>query len=150
MRPFYVLPQKKYVVKENRMASIKKSVRLTDATIETCKALSDAGDVNWSGSINAMAEQYQLLIKEAMPEMQENQWNAIYCCFNGYAPHPDINQEINMLPWHIEQGCEFDDQVRDFLGDEQQSKLFIETIKQMSPSQRLAIIYKARTYWSKC
>ena len=96
-----------------------------------------------------MAEQYQLLIKEAMPVMQENQWNAIYCCFNGYAPHPDINQEINMLPWHIEQGCEFDDQVMDLLGDEQQSKLFIEAIKQMSSSQRLAIIYKAREFWSK-
>lgn len=130
------------------MAAIKKSVRLVDKTIRICNNLTEhSGDVNWSGSINAMAEQYELLINDNLPTFTENQWNAFYCAFNGYAKHPDPKTEADLLHWHISEGYQYDQQIRDFLGSESDAMTFIEMIKLMSTSQRLAVIYKARSYW---
>tara|TARA_R110002033_G_scaffold171199_1_gene218049 strand:+ start:20503 stop:20907 length:405 start_codon:yes stop_codon:yes gene_type:complete len=126
---------------------IKKSVRLVDETIEICHKLTLAGETNWSGSLNAMAEQYKLLIDDNMPEMLDNQWNALYCAFNGYIPHPSPEEEAKLLPWHISEGYQYDEQVRHFLGDEAQAVAFVEVLKLMSLSQRLSVIYKARAYW---
>ncbi|MGI2228110.1 hypothetical protein [Shewanella frigidimarina] len=126
---------------------IKKSVRLVDDTIKLCHELTIAGETNWSGSINAMAEQYKLLIDDNMPEMLDNQWSALYCVFNGYMPHPSPKEEAKLLPWHISEGYQYDEQVRSFLGDEVQAVAFVEVLKLMSLSQRLAVIYKARAYW---
>lgn len=127
--------------------AIKKSVRLTDPTIKTLQPLSDVhgAGMNWSGSINAMAEQFALFLDELTPAFTDNQWKAIYCCFNGYAPHPDIKQELATLPWHIDQGYQYDEQVRGFIGDEPVA--FIEAIKALTPAQCLAVIYKANAFW---
>lgn len=127
--------------------AIKKSVYLTDPTIAALKPLSDVhGDgMNWSGSINTMAEQFSLMIESSTPAFTEGQWNAIYCCFNGYAPHPDIKQELATLPWHIDQGYQYDEQVRQFIGDEPAG--FIEAVKALTTSQRIAVIYKANAFW---
>lgn len=129
--------------------AIKKSVRLTDPTIEALRPLSDVhgAGMNWSGSINAMAEQFALIVGELKPEFTSEQWNAIYCCFNGYAPHPDLMQEIATLPWHIDQGYQYDAQVTEFLGDQTAAAAFINQIKALSPAQRLAVIYQANKFW---
>lgn len=129
------------------MAAIKKHVRLVDDTIKLCHELTVAGDVNWSGSINTMAEQYKILITEALPELTENQKNAFRCVFNGYMPHPSIEQEIQSLHWHISEGYQYDEQVRDFLGSEEEAISFIDTVRGWSKSQKLAVIYMARAYW---
>ncbi len=66
------------------MAAIKKSVRLVDNTIDVCRVISITSkqqgneSVNWSGSINAMADGYQLIMSENKPELTDNQWNALY------------------------------------------------------------------------
>ena len=127
--------------------AIKKSVRLTDPTIETLKPLSDVhGEgMNWSGSINAMAEQFALAMDELTPDFTDAQWNAIYCCFNGYAPHPDIKQELATLPWRVDQGYQYDEQVRHFVGADPDT--FISAVKALTPAQRLAVIYKANKFW---
>lgn len=129
--------------------AIKKSVRLTDPTIQSLRPLSDVhgAGMNWSGSINAMAEQFRLVMNELTPEFTENQWHAVHCAFNGYAPHPDINQEIAMLPWHISESYQHDEQVAEFIGDTSAALRFIEQIKLLSPAQRLAVIYKANAFW---
>lgn len=129
------------------MAAIKKSVRLVDETIKLCNELTvSGGDVNWSGSINTMAEQYKILISEALPALTENQKMAFYCAFNGYMPHSDLQLEIKMLHWHISESYQYDIQVNDLLGSEQEAIEFFDTVKNWSESQKLAVIYMARAY----
>lgn len=130
------------------MAAVKKSVRLVDETIELCKALTITGDVNWSGSINAMAEQYKVMIDENMPELSENEKNAFRCVFNGYMPSGNLDQEIRLLSWHISEGYQYDEQVRDFIGSEEAAVGLIERVKGWSKSQCLAVMYDARAFWS--
>lgn len=130
--------------------AIKKSVRLVDETIIVCNNLTDhAGDINWSGSINALAERFTLLIEDNTPELTDNEWNAFYCGQNGYMPHPDAKTEADLLSWHISEGYQYDSQVRDFLGTDEAALNLIERVKSWSTSQRLAVIYKARAYWRK-
>lgn len=130
--------------------AIKKSVRLVDETIQLCHELSDAaGEVNWSGSINAMAEQYKIFAVGCMPSLTENQWNAFYCLYNGYMPHPSIQEEAKLLPWHVSEGYQYDSQVREFLGEKDHALQFLEQIKNWSTAQRVAVIYKAKAFWRK-
>lgn len=126
---------------------IKKSVRLSDTTIKTCHDLTIADGINWSGSINAMAEQYQIFLTDCLPELSDYEKKAFYCVYNGYLPHPDINEEMHGLHWAISEGYHYDEQVRDFLGTEEQAGLFVERIKNWSRSEKLAVIYMAKAYW---
>lgn len=130
------------------MAAIKKSVRLVDGTIGVCKALTLSGEINWSGSINAMAEQFKVMIDENMPDLSEKEKMAFRCVFNGYAPSENLDQEIRLLSWHLSEGYECDEQVRDFLGDKEDAVAFIDRVKSWSKSQCLAVMYDAREFWS--
>jgi urocanate hydratase len=128
---------------------VKKSVRLVDETMAVCANLSPSGETNWSGSLNNLAEQYNLLIADNTPDLTEDEWNAFYCTYNGYMPHPSAKEEAKVLSWHISEGYQYDEQVRQFLGDEAQAIELIERVKSWSISQRLAVIYKAKMFWSK-
>mgnify|MGYP006903650915 CR=1 FL=1 len=134
----------------NKMA-IKKSVRLVDATIKLCNELTAPDEaregINWSGSINAMAEQYKIFADESLPQMTDNQRSAFYCAYNGYVPSPQIEQEIKMLPWQISESYQYDEQVRELLGSEEETTAFIEQVKSWSKTQKLAVIYMARSFW---
>lgn len=129
--------------------AIKKSVRLVDETIAVCNNLTLSGDVNWSGSINAMAEQFNLIIEDNTPELTGKEWDAFYCVHNGYMPHPSIKQEADILFWHISEGYEHDPEVRNCLGSKEAALALIERVKNWSTSQRIAVIYKARAFWRK-
>ena len=128
---------------------VKKSVRLVDGTIEVCKNLSEfsGSAVNWSGSINAMAQRFTLFIEDNTPELTEKEWLAFYCSQNGYMPHPDPKVEADTLPWHISEGYQYDAQITEFLGSKEAAINLIERVKSWSTSQRLAVIYKSRAYW---
>lgn len=128
--------------------AIKKTVRLVDETIKVCQQLSDVGGmINWSGSINAMAQQHSIFLDACTPQLTNSQWNAMYCAYNSYMPHPDIKEEIRMLPWHISEGWQYDEQIKEFLGDKKSALEFIDTIKSWTDAQRLAVIHKAKAFW---
>lgn len=131
--------------------AIKKSVRLTDPTIEALRPFSDvAGEgMNWSGSINSMAEYVSIIVSELTPELSGDQWNALYCCYNGYMPHPDPKEEARLLSWHVSEGYQHDAQVTEFLGAKADAVVFIEQLRGYSLAQRLCIIYKAKAFWRK-
>ncbi|WP_372771216.1 hypothetical protein [Pseudoalteromonas sp.] len=131
------------------MTAVKKSVRLVDATQVILHNLSLSGETNWSGSINAMAEQFELIMVDNLPELTDNEWLSFYCAFNGYMPNPSAEQEARLLPWHISEGYLYDEQIRGFLGSEENAVNFIDRIKTWSTTERLAVIYKARSYWRK-
>jgi hypothetical protein len=129
--------------------AIKKSVRLTDKTCELLHKLTLKGETNWSGSINAMADQYRIFVNDNLPTLSDNEWAALYCTYNGYIPHPDIKQEIASLHWHISEGYQYDEQIRELIGSEENAVRLIERIKSWTNSQKLAVIFKARAYWRK-
>jgi hypothetical protein len=131
--------------------AIKKSVRLTDPTIEALRPFSDvAGEgMNWSGSINAMAEHVSIIVNELTPDLSANQWSALYCCYNGYMPHPDPKEEARLLAWHVSEGYQCDAQVAEFLGAKADAIAFIDQLNSYSLPQRLCIIYFAKAFWRK-
>lgn len=129
------------------MAAIKKSVRLVDETIEVCKVLTITGEVNWSGSLNAMAEQYAIMIKDNAPLLTEDEKNIFRCLYNGYMPSDNLKQEIRLLSWHLSEGYQYDEQVRDFLGSDEAAMNLINRVKSWSNSQCLSVIYTARSFW---
>jgi hypothetical protein len=127
--------------------AIKKSVRLVDETIKVCNALTIAGDTNYSGSLNSMAQQYKLFVSECLPELTDNEKTAFYCAYNGYMPHPELEVEISQLHWNISEGYQYDEQIRDLLGDEELAIKFIERIQSWQITEKMAVIYMARAYW---
>lgn len=131
------------------MSAIKKSVRLTAPTIEALRPFSDAAGegMNWSGSINAMAEHMKIFLDETTPHFTDKQWHAFYCMYNGYFPHPDIKEEARLLPWHVSEAWQYDEQVKEFIGPDIAG--FLAVVKLCSLTQRLCIIYKAKQYWRK-
>lgn len=129
--------------------AVKKSVRLTDPTAMALRPFSDAtGEgMNWSGSINAMAEHLRIFVDALTPELTQNQWNALYCCYNGYIPHPDPKEEARLLPWHLQEGYRYDEQVSEFLGEGKEVESFFSKMESFSLEQRLCLIYKAKAFW---
>lgn len=131
------------------MPAIKKSVRLVDETQAVLHNLTLTGEVNWSGSINDLAAQFKLFVNDNTPELTENEWNAFYCAYNGYMPSQDQEREARLLSWHISEGYQFDEQIREFIGSEEAAVELIERVKNWSLSQQLAVIYKAKSFWRK-
>ncbi|MGO3848697.1 MAG: hypothetical protein ACTJIB_10500 [Pseudoalteromonas prydzensis] len=131
------------------MAAIKKSVRLVDKTQATLHNLTLTGEVNWSGSINDMAAQFELFVNDNTPELTAKEWNVFYCAYNGYMPSQDQEREARMLSWHISEGYQYDEQIREFIGSEAAAVALIDRVKSWSLSQQLAVIYKAKSFWRK-
>lgn len=129
--------------------AVKKSVRLTDITVDALRPFSDAAGegMNWSGSINSMAEHLKLFVDALMPEFTQEQWNALYCAYNGYMPHPDPKEEARLLSWHLKEGYQYDPQIAEFLGAETDAQAFFSKLDSLSLVQRLCVIYKAKSYW---
>jgi hypothetical protein len=126
---------------------IKKSVRLVDETIATCRKLSPTPDINWSGSINNMSAQFNLFIADNTPELSEKEWTAIFWTYNSHSPHPDPLIEVNLLSWNLTEGYQYDEQVRILLNTEEKATALIEKVKDWTTSQRLAAIYHAKAFW---
>lgn len=135
------------------MAAIKKSVRLVDNTVDVCRVISRVSKVsgndavNWSGSLNAMADEYALIMQENKPELTDQQWQAIYCVYNGYMPSEDAQREARLLSWHISEGYQCDEQVRDALGSEETAIAFMDEIKSWTLTKQLSAIYHAKKFW---
>jgi hypothetical protein len=130
--------------------AIKKSVRLTMPTIKTLNNISDigSGDINFSGSINSLAEKFEVLMADNLPELSEAKIFAFRCAYNGYMPHPDPKVEASTLHWAISEGYQYDEQIKMELDDaEVDIHEFIAEIKAWSLSQKLAVIYMAKSFW---
>lgn len=134
--------------------SIKKSVRLVDNTVSVCRTISRAyksqpdSDVNWSGSLNAMAEEYQLIMAENKPNLTNDQWMALYNLYNGYMPSGDAQREARLLSWQVSEGYQYDATVAELLGTKEDAVAFIEDIKSWSLTKQLSAIFHAKRFWS--
>lgn len=131
------------------MAAVKKSVRLVDETIELCGVLSRGSEVNYSGSINGMAQRYNVLIKAAMPDLSEGERLAICTAFNGYALADDVNQDIAGLDWHISESMQYDGNFNDILAHHKiDAEELKAKIRGCNAAQRLAIIDMTQRFWN--
>lgn len=127
--------------------AVKKSVRLVDETIKLCYELTNQGDTNWSGSLNAIAEQYKKFVTECLPTLSDNEKKAFYYTYNGYSAHPQLEMELNQLHWNISEGYQYDEQMQGFLGTKDQAIEFIERIQSWSKPEKMAVVYMSRAYW---
>ena len=134
--------------------AVKKSVRLVDVTIEQCRIVSRVSrnsaedSINWSGSINAIADEYATIMQENKPELSESEWNVLHCIYNGYKASEDAQREARLLSWHISEGYQHDSQVAQFLESEEKAIEFIERIKKWSLTMQLSAIYHAKKFWA--
>jgi hypothetical protein len=130
--------------------AVKKSLRLT---VDTCKTLlaikvnSDTGETNWSGSVNALANQFNILIDASLPELSENEKLAFAMAYNGRIPHQDIEQEAKMLHFNISEGWQYDEQIQALFSKEQALD-FIERVRAWSLSEKIAVIHISKAYWA--
>jgi hypothetical protein len=127
--------------------SIKKSVRLAQDTVKTLSVISDHGGLNWSGSLNKLASNYRLFVDSCLPELSKNELLAFQIAYNGYIPHQNIQEEMNILPWNISESYKYDEQVRDLFNDDEIAA-FLEKINNWADHQKMAVIYKAREFWA--
>jgi hypothetical protein len=131
------------------MAAVRKSVRLVDETIELCGVLSRGSEINYSGSLNGMAQRYNILIKDSLPELGEGESKAICAAFNGYSMADNISQDIAGFEWHISESMQYDGNFNDILthykidGEE-----FKTRIRGWSEAQRLAVIDMTQRFWN--
>lgn len=70
------------------------------------------------------------------------------CLYNGHIPSEDAQHEARLLSWHVSEGYQYDAQVTEFLGSEQDAISFIEDIKSWSLTKQLSAIYHAKKYWA--
>lgn len=132
--------------------AIKKSVRLVDATIEQCRIISRVSlnstedAINWSGSLNAIADEYSIIMQENKPQLTDNEWKALQCVYNGYLPSEDAQREARLLSWHVSEGYQYDSQVQQLLEKDKVIE-FIERIKNWSLTVQLSAIYHAKKFW---
>ncbi len=134
---------------ECKMAAIKKSVRLIDETQAILHNLTLTGEINWSGSINDMATQFEMLIHNNTPMLTDNEWNVFYCAYNGYMPSKDCLLEAESLHLHVSDGYKFDDQIRQFIGSEEAALELTNRVELWSLSEKIAVTYKAKSFWRK-
>lgn len=133
---------------ENIMA-VKKSVRLSDHTIKACQSLSAYGDINWSGSINQIAERYSLFCEQNLPDLKQCEIYALVQAYNGYIYSNDVMLEIKSMDWQIAEAIQYDPNVVENLtsGDIDPVE-FINRSKAWSIAERLAVLAKVQAFWN--
>ena len=97
------------------MAAIKKSVRLVDATVRNCRAISSEGDINWSGSINSMNARYSLFVEYCLPALTKGEKLVLCQSYNGKLLNENMLTEVRMMEWQVDQAYQYDSNVRDIV-----------------------------------
>ena len=134
--------------KENAM-SIKKSVRLVDATMKECQSLSENGSVNWSGSLNEIAKRYAIYSEHCLPDLSDAEKHAIAQAYNGRIVRSDIAEEIKMMHWVISEALKFDPNVVELLQSENIEPIdFYDRVESFTQPERLAIIFYVNHFWN--
>ena len=128
---------------------MKKSVRLSEEMQKHAVVISPFDDINYSVAINAMADQLSLFISDNTPELSDSEWNVFYSIYNGYMPSRNAKEEARMLWWHVSEGYQYDETVREFLGDEDSAEKFIDRVRDWPISVQLSVIYTAQEFWTK-
>ena len=125
--------------------SIKKSVRITDSTVEVFRVLSYESDsINFSGSINRMAQEYELLVECCLPKLSSNEKSILMENYRDFIGTKNYKKETKMLHWNVSELLENDEKLKDLIGGEVLASQFIRKIKEWSTSQKLAAIYFAQ------
>ncbi len=140
--------------------AIKKSVRLSDETEQLCKLMSVHGALNWSRSINTIADRYNVMIEKSLPELTENERLAICQAYNGYMKSDSIMHEVAGLEFTISEAYQYDENVKALLlGAKSASELLagdgvaiselLEKVRGWSVVERIAVIDMTERFWNK-
>ena len=141
--------------------SVKKSVRLNADTVEIIRETSQHSEVNWSGSINNIANRYSLLMQDLLPDMTEKEKMVLVAAYNGHAiDNTNIEREVKMFHWQIGEALKYDSNMAELLCDDadeainnevkngDRAKAFYTKVEGWSFSQRLAALHFATSYWA--
>ena len=129
--------------------AIKKSVRLVDKTIKTCRSLSSDSAVNWSGSLNSLADRYDLFVGYCMPELSHAEQNAIAQAYNGHWFDRGIEQEVKQMHWQVGEAIQYDQNVVENLAAEDiDPAKFLEKVKSWTDAEKLAVIAFVNKFWN--
>lgn len=142
------------------MPSLQKSVRLSEATVETIKQVSQ-NEINYNASINNIIQRYALVCQHSLPELTEHQRLAIAQAFNGrLVSLENIEHEIKTVPWAISEAIKYDGNVVELLWHDHKDmsladfmksdKLaaFVETTNNWSFAEKMAVLHYALAFWA--
>ncbi|QIR16664.1 hypothetical protein [Shewanella aestuarii] len=130
--------------------SIKKSVRLSDEAERLCYLLSPYGEPNYSGSLNALAHRYNLLIENVMPELSEQEALVFASLYNGHMLNDNIKLEAQSIEWQLAEGFKYDATIGELIenADTTLEKLHSK-VASWSIAERIAVIDMTQRFWSK-
>ncbi|HGS4512683.1 TPA: hypothetical protein ACMDOZ_002379 [Vibrio cholerae] len=136
------------------MGNTSRTIHLASKTVGLFRVMSMAKENNpfkgigWSYSANAMADEYQLIMEENKPSLDDNHWRALHWLYDLYKPTTDAAKEADSLPERLLQAYHDDYHVSAALGNEEQALSFINEIRQWSKTKRLAAIFQAKANWT--
>lgn len=129
--------------------SIKKSIRLADKAHAFCVLSNPSrdGNINWSGALNQIAERYDFLLSEVMPDLTSEE-NLAWCdIYNGRILHPDLQQELRSMPFTVSECIQY--QPFDHLLEDISVEEFYEKADKYSMIERLAILDMIQKFWNQ-
>ncbi|GIA91041.1 hypothetical protein VCSRO41_1798 [Vibrio cholerae] len=125
--------------------AVKKSVRIVDSTVEVLKVLSDESEsINYSGAINRMAQEYELLVECCLPKLTISEKSILIETYRDHIGLKNSKKEIQMLHWNVSDCLENNEKLKDLIGGEESVFTFVNKVKEWSNSQKLAAIYCAQ------
>lgn len=129
--------------------TIKKSVRLSDLTIDQCASLADRGEINWSGSLNQIAERYALFCEFNLPKITHFEKLAICETYKGYWFDNNIELELRAmdrnLSWAVQHDQDFDKLLKQ--GGSPKDE-FLKRAKAWTMPERLAVVAMINHFWN--
>jgi len=139
--------------------TIKKSVRLSDLSERLCLILSETGEPNYSGTLNKIAERYETIIGQTLPDLTQNEKLAICQCYNGYMKPERVRDQIAALEFTISEGYQWDDNVKELLigaesaddllgNDGSEIQTLLEKVRSWTIPERIAVIDMTERFWN--
>ena len=148
------------VAKKNDASSIKKTIRISAASVDVLRQI-DGGIVNWASSVNSAVERYELLITNSMPNVKQHEEMVLNTIFKP-ASQPGLNIEDTINSFHatVRSALEEDREIAAVLADEggmsveqflksDVFRVFMKKVKCWSFAEKMAILHQSSAYNAK-
>lgn len=129
--------------------STKKSVRLSDDAVRLCHLISDH-EVNFSRSINVMADRYKYIMEKSLPELSEGETLALCAMYNGHAYHDDTQVEVSAIGAMLHESFEYDPNIAEILNQYSVDvDAFAMRVLKFSAAEKVAILHMVQKFWGE-
>jgi len=129
--------------------STKKSIRLADKTHALCvlSNTSKSVTINWSASINQIAERYDYMLSKALPGLSKGEKMAFCDMYNGHILNDNLDWELKTMDFRVSECIKyqpFEHLLEDISVDD-----FYKKCKKFTMIEKLAILDMVQKFWNQ-